>query len=237
MKKRQVSGWLVAALLAAFVSSAVAQSATAYSSCAVGVIRKTLPAGKMVLVSIPLDIAAIDDDATIAFTNLPFISVFPNKSSANMWSTNSQTWISGVVSRGKWTGDITGAKLVPGESLFLKNGGTTDLEIVFSGSVPNDDEISLDIVSASRIQACANPYPVPFEFGASTLASNAVNNSSVSFWDVDNGKWISGNKSRGSWQSNVKSYSVSPAEGFLFKNGANGSSIDWVVKRPYSWPN
>ncbi len=237
MKKRKVFGLVVAGLLAGFVSHAVAQSATAYSSSAIGVIKKTVPAGKMILVSIPLDIEAMDDDATIAFTNLPFISGFPNKSSANLWSTNTQTWISGVVSRGKWTGDITEAKLVPGESVFLKNGGTTDLEIIFSGSVPNDNEISLDIVSASRIQACANPYPVPFEFGSSALASNAVNNSSVSFWDVDNGKWISGNKSRGSWQSDVKSYSVSPAEGFLFKNGANGSAMDWVVDRPYSWPN
>ena len=55
MKKRLVSGLLAAFTIAAFVSSAVAQ--VAYSSSAIGVIKKTIPAGKgkQIVMSVPLD--------------------------------------------------------------------------------------------------------------------------------------------------------------------------------------
>ncbi len=245
MKKRQVFGLVVAGLLAGFVSHALAQSATAYSSTAVGVIKKSIPAGGQILMSIPLDLEAMDDStATIAFTDLPFLSVMPIGSTANIWDSENSTWISGTKRPTGWVGAITTCRLSAGQALFLKNGSkSADLELVFSGSVPEDPEITVNLVEANQLQLMANPYPVPCKFTETSLASNAVMGSTINFWVVDTnlaakGTYLSGNKRpTGKWTTSIANYVVSPAEGFYFKQGATAATNEqWEVGKPYEWP-
>ena len=230
-------GLTAVALLSGFVLMASAQEDQyAYSANAVGVIRKTLPAGKQMLISIPLD-DATSTNAAIPFMELPFLATLQNNSSANVWDPVNSAWISGVKTRGKWAGPVTNVSLQPGQPLFIKNGGAAAVAITLVGEVPEDSSIPVALAAANQIQGCANPYPVSFVFGTSALASNAVNNSSVNFWDVENGVWISGSKTRGSWSTTVRSKTVAPAEGFLLKNGPTAASGGtWEVSKPYEWP-
>ena len=230
-------GLTAVALLSGFVLMASAQEDQyAYSANAVGVIRKTLPAGKMMLVSVPLD-DATSTNAAIPFLELPFLTTLPNNSTINMWDPETSEWVSGVKSRGKWSGLVTNESLQSGQSLFIKNGGSSAVTLTLVGEVPEDSSIPVALANANQIQGCANPYPVSFVFGTSSLASNAVNNSTVNFWDVENSDWISGSKSRGSWDAKVRTKTVAPAEGFLLKNGATAASgRTWEVSKPYEWP-
>lgn len=249
MKKRQVFGLVVAGLLAGFVSSALAQSATAYSSSAVGVIKKSIPAGCQMLVSIPLDIAEMNNDATIAFTDLPFLKDMPANSTANIWDVENNKWISGTKRpNGKWVGAITNRSVACGESLFLKNGSTTaDADLIISGEVPSDATISIALGAANQQQLLANPYPVSFVFTNSALATNpqqSVFGSTVNFWVADpdsptKGNYVSARVGGGSkWTGTARDYVVSPGEGFFFKKGTSATTNagPWVVSKPYTWP-
>lgn len=242
--KRRVKWLVLASVIAAFVSQAQAQEA--YSANAIGVIRKTIPAGGQILLSIPLDLEGMDDaTASIAFNDLPFLSKFPTKSTANIWDTQNNCWISGAKKiSGKWDGPITNCNLHAGQALFLQNGSSSaDLEIVFSGSVPDDDTIPLNLATANQLQLMSNPYPVPYKFTETALASNAVNGSTVNFWVIDTskpakGRFVSGKKGlTGVWSTDIADYVVLPGEGFYFTQGNKATAgQQWVVGKPYEWP-
>lgn len=190
----------------------------------------------MMLVSVPLDDMA-STNAAIPFLELPFIAVLPNKSTANIWDPVNSKWIFGTKNRGSWSGLVTNQLLHPGECIFIQNGGSAAVTFSMVGEVPEDASIPVALAGAGQMQGCANPYPVSFEFGTSALASNAVNKSTVNFWDVEQGKWIYGAKSRGSWDAIVKTNIVAPGEGFLLQHGSTASSGQmWEVTKPYEWP-
>lgn len=233
MKKR-LSGWLVAALLAAFVSSAVAQSATAYSSSAVGVIKKALPANKLSLVSVPLDQES-DEGQGFVFQSVPAISNMPNGSVANFWDAENQKWISQTkLAKSGW-GSQKNRLIAPGESFFLKNAQSTNMELIVSGEVPSDASISRSIPGQS-LQLIANPYPVPMVFTNFSFADGLPNGSVANFWDVENQKWISQTKLAKSGWGSQKNREIAPGEGFFVKS-ASSSATDWAESRPYTWPN
>lgn len=228
MKKR-LSGWLVAALLAAFVSSAVAQSATAYSSSAVGVIRKTLPAGQYAFISMPL----ADEDG-ILFSETPLVDL-PSGSRVLYWDADSDLpgWVTMKRdSRNGWGAAALNHTFLPGEPLFVFNNGSTDKEVVFSGTVPATDSQAIAIPGNSY-RTVANPYPVPFVWGESDLAKTAASGSRVFIWGGDAG-WISAKKdSRNGWLS-FATNTIQPAEGLFFYE--TGSDHYWTIEKPYSWP-
>lgn len=234
MKKRQVFGFVVAGLLAGFVSHAVAQSATAYSSSAVGVIKKTLPAGKLVSVSVPLDQES-DEGQGFTFASIPAIANLPNGTIANFWDVENQKWISQSKSaRGGW-GSQKDRLIAPGECFFLKNNQTTNIELIVSGEVPSDASISRGLPNGA-LQSVANPYPVAMVFTNFTFAGTLPNGSIANFWDVENQKWISQSKSaRGGWGSQ-KDRAIAPGEGFFVKSAAS-SPTAWSESKPYTWPN
>jgi hypothetical protein len=234
MKRWQVSGWLVAALLASFVSSAVAQdtNASAYSSSAVGVIRKTLPAnGKLALVSVPLD-QETDEGAGFVFSNVPAISNLPNYSVAMFYDVTNQEWVTVAKSRNSW--GTPGNRLVkPGESFFLKNVQSTNIPMVVSGEVPADASIG-QVLAGGALTLVANPYPVAMAFSDFSCASTLPNYSVVMFWNEDDQSWDTVSKSRNSWDTQA-SRVIAPGEGFFVKPAS--SDITWTESRPYTWPN
>ena len=230
--KRRVIGLLAACSLAAFVSSAVAQEA--YSANAIGVIKKTIPAGKMALISIPLDDSE-STNAAIPFLELPFLSSFPNKSTANLWDSDASEWVYGKKTLGKWSGAITNMSVQPGQAIFFENGGSSPIEIIMSGEVPSDPQITVGLAAASHMVACANPYPVPFAFTNSALAAQAKNGAQANFWDVDSSTWRYTKKTLGKW-SGQNDAVVNPGDGFMFLSSATETNTGWVVSKPYEWP-
>lgn len=232
MKKRQVFGFVVAGLLAGFVSHAVAQSSTAYSSSAVGVIKKTLPAGGRVLLSIPLDQESDTGDG-FTFSSIPAIAALPNGSVAYFWDMATQAWIAQPKTRGSW-GNEKDRLITVGEAFFLKNTQSTNIELVISGEVPADASLSKGISGDNARNLVANPYPVPTVLTNFDFAAKVSNGSVVYFWDVDEQAWVAQPKTRGSW-GNEKNRSIAPAEGFFIKQTAD--DIVWTESRPYTWPN
>ena len=233
MKNRMFVG-LVAAATALVLSSSLATAQEAYSANAIGVIKKTIPAGKMALISIPLDNTE-STNAAIPFLELPFLSSLPNKSTANMWDSAGVKWVSGKKSLGKWGGDITNMYIHSGQSIFFENGGSSPVTLIFSGEVPSDAEISVGLAAPSHMVACANPYPVSFDFTNSVLARQAKNGSQANFWDMNANTWRFCKKSLGKWGGTASTV-VEPGDGFMFQSGATETNTAWVVSKPYEWP-
>lgn len=231
MKKRQVFGFVVAGLLAGFVSHAVAQSATAYSSSAVGVIKKTLPANSFSFLSFPLDAS---NGAELKFSDTPLMGL-PNGSSVMVWDTDSATWVSASkTARGGWS-SFSNRVIEVGQPIFVYNYSDNSYEAIFSGEVPSNTNLYIGI-PGKAYQTIANPYPVPFTWGTSAVASNAAAGSSVMVWDEDGQNWVVHNKTaRGGW-SDFATNVINPAQGLFFYEYGNDGYI-WTVAKPYSWPN
>lgn len=242
MKNRMFVGLVAAATALVLSSSLAAAEDFAYSANAIGVIRKTIPAGKMMLLSIPLDNPS-STNAAIPFLQLPFLSSLPSGSSVNIWDSNNSKWLTANKIGAGWAGSARNESIQSGQSIFVKNGGSSEVSLLLSGDVPSEESISVALASAGQLQACANPYPVPFVFKTSSLASNAVNGSSVNFWDVEaggTGAWVTANKMPplGNWVGSGASYEVQPAEGFMIKHGATATAgRSWTVAKPYVWPD
>ncbi len=234
MKKRQVFGFVVAGLLAGFVSHAVAQSATAYSSSAIGVIKKTLPAGKLVSVSVPLDQES-DEGQGFVFSSIPAIANLPNGTIVNFWDVENQKWILQNKSAKAGWGSQKNRLIAPGECFFLKNTQSTNIELIISGEVPSDASISRGL-PGQALESAANPYPVPMVLTNFAFASELPNGSIVNFWDVENQKWILQNKSAKAGWGSQKNREIAPGEGFFVKP-ATSAATTWTETRPYTWPN
>lgn len=231
MKKRYMSGCLLAGLLAAFVSSAVAQEA--YSSSAVGVIKKSLTANKLALISIPLDQES-DEGQGFIFGNVPAISNMPVGSYANFWDAKNQKWVLQDKSSKSGWGSQKNRRILPGESFFIYS--TNNIELIVSGEVPPDASISRAIPQGA-LQLVANPYPVPMVFTNFAFANNLPVGSYVNFWDETNQKWVLQDKSSKSGWGSQKNREIAPGEGFFVWPNTNSTASTWTEVRPYTWPN
>lgn len=230
--KRLCKGLVAACTFAALVSTAVAQSSTAYSSSAVGVVKKTLPAGGRILMSIPLDQEG-DTGEGYVFSSVPALANLPNLTSVYFWDVTNQTWITMSKTRGSW-GAQKNRVIAPGESFFIVSGVQTNIEMVFSGEVPNDPQLSKGLAGGNARSLVANPYPVSMVFTNLAFASQLANLSSVYFWDAQNQTYVTMSKTRGNWGA-LKDRQIQPGEGFFIISAGNDST--WTEVRPYTWPN
>lgn len=235
MKKRHVFGFVVAGLLAGFVSHAVAQSATAYSSSAIGVVKKTVPAQKQILMSVPLDQES-DEGQGFIFGNVPAISNMPNSSVATFWDAENQKWVSQLKTAKTGWGSQKGRRIAPGECFFIYNPQSTNIELIVSGEVPSDSSISRSI-PIGALQLIANPYPVPMVLTNFTFASTLPNGSIANFWDETNQKWVSQLKTAKTGWGSQKNREIAPGEGFFVWPNTNSTVSTWTETRPYTWPN
>lgn len=232
---RRVKWLVLASVLAGFVSQAVAQNATAYSSSAIGVIKKTLPAQKLVSISVPLDQES-DEGQGFAFQSIPAISNLPNGTIANFWDVENQKWIpQNKTAKAGW-GAQKNRLIAPGECFFIYNNQSTDIELVFSGEVPSDASISRGL-PVGALQSVANPYPVPMVMTNFAFADALPNGSIANFWDVENQKWIPQNKTAKAGWGAQKSRQIAPGEGFFVLPNTNSTVTTWTETRPYTWPN
>ena len=228
MKK---SLWVaIAGALAVSVVAASAQEVL--SANTIGYIKKELPAGgKLITVSIPLFNMSAPQNV---FSNLSLAAEAPTLSTVSFWDAGQQKWVSGA--KGKtWAANVATQIVDPGEFFFLKGPSTNTVptEITIAGEVPDLATISRGIVGSSNLTSMANPYPADFVFGTSSLASNATTLSQVSFWNVDQQRWVRGAKGK-TWAANVATQKVLATSGFFLKEA--GTVGAWTNIKPYTWP-
>ena len=227
------------AIAGALVASVIAASAQeVLSANAVGYIKKTLPAnGKLIALSIPLNNMT---EGSNVFGRTSVAAEAPNLSIVYFWDPVLQQWASGQKSgKGVWPGGASNHVCLSGEAFFMKGNPTnaTDVEVTITGEVPSDLALSRALPPGTNsLGTIANPFPVDFKFGTSTLAQQAPNLSIVYFWDPALQQWASGQKSgKGVWPGGASNYVVLAAEGFFLKGAGNGLPV-WTNAKPYTWP-
>ncbi len=225
--------WIaIAGALAASVIAASAQEVL--SANAVGYIKKTLPAGgKLTALSIPLNNMT---EASNVFGRTSVAAEAPVNAVVYFWDPILQVWSGGAKSTKGWASGISNRVIASGEAFFLKGdpAGVSDIEVTITGEVPADATLSRSIPGSLALGTIANPYPVDFMFGQSSLASNASVNSVVYFWNSSLQVWSGGAKSSKGWASGIYSNVVLAAEGFFLKEASTVTS--WTNTKPYTWP-
>jgi hypothetical protein len=230
------------AMVGALVASVVAASAQeVLSANAVGYIKKTLPAeGKLVAMSIPLDSMT---EADIVFGRTSVANEAPPGTWVYFWDETAQIWSGGAKSAaggGRWAAAQSNHVCLPGEGFFMKgaltNAGPVDITI--TGEVPADASLARALPGGLRLGTVANPFPVDFKFGESTLALDAAPGTWVYFWDETAQIWSGGAKSAaggGRWAAAQSNRVVLAGESFFMKD--IGTNTVWTNARPYTWPN
>jgi len=223
---------VVGAVLAASVVAATAQEVLALNS--IGYIKRQLPpGGDLITVSLPLHSMTAENHV---FGNLSLSVEVPLGSSVSFWDVLNQRWTSGQKGSRGWAANVVTQQIATGEFFFLKGPAAAGepTEITITGELPNESTLSRGIPGSSALGSMANPYPADFVFGTSSLASNATLGSSVSFWDIENQRWTSGQKGSRGWAANVVTQVVSATDGFFMKEA--GTLVQWTVAKPYTWP-
>ena len=232
MKK---SLWIaIAGALALSVVAASAQEVL--SANTIGYIKKELPAGgKLITVSVPLfNMTAANN----VFSNLSLAAEAPALSVASFWDVGQQKWVGGQKNaKTGWPANVATQIVDSGEFFFVKGPVTNTLptEITIAGEVPDVATLARAIPGSGNLGSMANPYPADFVFGISALASNATALSVASFWDVNDQKWVGGQKNaKTGWPANVATQRIIATSGFFLKEA--GTVTTWTNAKPYTWP-
>ena len=225
------------AIAGALAVSAVAASAQeVLSANTIGYIKKQLPAGgKLITVSVPLfNMSAANN----VFSNLSIAAEAPTLSEVSFWDPTTQKWVGGAKkAKGGWDASVATQIVASGDFFFIKGPVTSTVptEITIAGEVPDVGTMARAIPGSNRLGSMANPYPADFVFGTSSLASNATVLSEVSFWDVNDQKWVGGaKKAKGGWDASVATQKVIATSGFFLKEA--GTLGAWTNAKPYTWP-
>lgn len=223
------------AIAGALVASVIAASAQeVLSANAVGYIKKTLPAqAKLVSLAIPLNNM---NEANNVFGRTSIAQEAPAGSSVFFWDESLQVWSPGSKSTKGWASAQSNRVVAPGEAFFMKGptGAVVATEVTITGEVPDDANLLRIMRGSANLSAVANPYPVDFKFGASSLAINATPGSSVFFWDEALQVWSPGSKSTKGWASAQSNRVVLAGEGFFMKEFS--TVTNWDQLKPYTWP-
>ncbi|MBI2948686.1 MAG: hypothetical protein HYY23_13670 [Verrucomicrobia bacterium] len=119
---------LTAALSAAGVATSMAQ---VFSVNAVGYVTTKIPAGKFALISNPL--IATDNKVEALFAGLN-VQIFKFDSAKGAWNTAQFDDL-----ENKIIGPAAAQEVKPGEGVFVKNLGKTEISVTFVGEVPAGD--------------------------------------------------------------------------------------------------
>lgn len=222
----------IGAVLVLSVAAAIAQEVLAVNS--IGYIKRELPpGGDLITVSLPLHSMTAENHV---FSNLSLSSESPVGSEVSFWDANDQRWVGGARGGKGWAANVVTQQIAAGEFFFLKGpvAATEPTEITITGELPNETTQARSTPGSGALGSMANPYPADFVFGNSSLAANATVGSEVSFWDVNDQRWVGGAKGGKGWAANVITQVVTATEGFFLKE--YGTVTQWTVDKPYTWP-
>ena len=224
---------LMSLVALAVVGSVVAASAQeVLSANAVGYVKRTVPAGKLQIVSIPFDNIA-SEDGSYKFGETQIAADLPQGSSVMFWNDASQGWSGGSKSAKGWSAGEANHVLVPGEAFFVRNNSDADLEVTAAGEVPADGTLKRAYNGSSALSIVAAPYPVDVTFGETEVASQLPQGSSVMFWNDASQGWSGGAKSAKGWSAGEANKVIAAGEGFFIRAGEEGA---WEAVKPYTWP-
>ncbi len=222
---------LMSLVALAVVGSVVAASAQeVLSANAVGYVKRTVPAGKLQIVSIPFENIA-SEDGTYKFGETQIANDLPQGSSVMFWDAEAQVWGGGTKGAKGW-GSYANKEIAVGEAFFLRNNSGADLEVTAAGEVPSAEKQTRAYAGGSALSIAADPYPVDVAFGDTELSGQLPQGASVMFWDADNQVWGGGTKGAKGWGSYANKV-ISAGEGFFIKTASEGT---WEAAKPYTWP-
>lgn len=217
----------------AVIGSVVAASAKeVLSANAVGYVKRSVPAGKLQIVSVPFVNMANEDTGAYKFGETQIATDLPRGSSVMFWDVEKQGWSGGAKGSKGWSAGDANYELKSGEAFFVKNGGTDDLEVTAAGEVPDDATLARSYASGA-LAIMSSAYPVDVKFGDTELADQLERGSSVMFWDTDRQGWSGGAKGSKGWSAGDANYEVKAGEGFFIKPAGEGT---WTAVKPYTWP-
>ncbi|MBR4251647.1 MAG: hypothetical protein IKQ15_05065 [Kiritimatiellae bacterium] len=224
---------LMSLVALAVVGSVVAASAQeVLSANAVGYVKRTVPAGKLQIVSIPFDNIA-SEDGSYTFGETQIAADLPQGSRVMFWDDAAQVWSGGNKSAKGWSAGQANHVLLPGEAFFVRNSTDGDLEVTAAGEVPSDATLKRAYNGASALTIVSSPYPVDVTFGETQIATDLPQGSRVMFWDADSQVWSGGNKSAKGWSAGQANKVIAAGEGFFIRAGEEGT---WEAVKPYTWP-
>ena len=224
---------LMSLVALAVVGSVVAASAQeVLSANAVGYVKRTVPAGKLQIVSIPFDNIA-SEDGSYKFGETQIANDLPQGSRVMFWDDASQGWSGGSKSAKGWSAGEANHVIVPGEAFFVLNNTSGDLDVTAAGEVPSDEKIPRAFNGGTALSIVAAPYPVDVRFGDTEIAQQLPQGSRVMFWDDVAQGWSGGSKSAKGWSAGEANHVVVAGEGFFVRTDAEGS---WEAVKPYTWP-
>ncbi len=121
---------LMSLVALAVVGSVVAASAQeVLSANAVGYVKRTIPAGKLQIVSVPFDNIA-SEDGTYKFGETQVANDLPQGSSVMFWNTESQGWSGGAKGAKGWNAAQANKVVSAGEGFFVKTAAEGTWEAV-----------------------------------------------------------------------------------------------------------
>ena len=224
---------LMSLVALAVVGSVVAASAQeVLSANAVGYVKRTIPAGKLQIVSVPFDNIA-SEDGSYKFGDTQIANDLPQGSSVMFWDAEKQVWNPGAKGSKGWSAGQANYVLKVGEAFFVKNPSSDDLDVTAAGEVPSDATLTRSYGGSGNLSIVASGYPVDTKFGDTELANQLPQGSSVMFWDSEKQVWNPGAKGSKGWSAGQANYVVSAGEGFFIKSGSEGT---WEAVKPYTWP-
>ncbi|MBR4190046.1 MAG: hypothetical protein IKQ55_08815 [Kiritimatiellae bacterium] len=224
---------LMSLVALAVVGSVVAASAQeVLSANAVGYVKRTIPAGGLQIVSIPFDNIA-SEDGSYKFADTQIANDLPQGSSVMFWDAEKQGWSAGGKGAKGWSAAQANYVISAGESFFVKNATSGELEVTAAGEVPSATTISRAYAGGGALSVMANTYPVDTKFADTELANQLPQGSSVMFWDTEKQGWSAGGKGAKGWSAAQANYVVKAGEGFFIKAGTEGT---WEAVKPYTWP-
>lgn len=223
---------LMSLVALAVVGSVVAASAQeVLSANAVGYVKRTVPAGKLQIVSVPFDNIA-SEDGTYKFGETQIANDAPKGTSVMFWDAEKQVWSPGTKGAKGWSAAEANTVLTVGEAFFIKSAEATDFDVTAAGEVPDAPTLSRSY-AGNALAVAANAYPVDVKFGDTELANQLEKGSSVMFWDTEKQTWSPGTKGAKGWSTAEANYVVKAGEGFFIKPSTEGT---WEAVKPYTWP-
>ena len=224
---------LMSLVALAVVASVVAASAQeVLSANAVGYVKRSVPAGKLQIVSVPFENIA-SDDGTYKFGETQIANDLPQGSRVMFWDDAQQVWSGGAKGAKGWSAGEANHVLVPGEAFFVRNNTGEDLEVTAAGEVPSDATLARAFIGSSALSIVSAPYPVDVKFGDTEIANQLPQGSRVMFWDDAQQVWSGGAKGAKGWSAGEANKVVAAGEGFFVRSGSEGT---WEAVKPYTWP-
>lgn len=197
----------------------------------VGFVKRTLPAGKMQLLSLPYRNLESRNEAW-KFGDTKTADGLPQGASVLFWNEADQTWSGGTKTVRGWGSALSNRTIEIGEAFFVQNNSREDIEVTICGEVPGAATRSRNF-AAGKWSVLAAPYPVDGRFKDTEVASAAPQGSEVLFWDVENQGWSGGAKSAKGWAAGQADEIVEAGGGFFLRSGNGGT---WEAAKPYEWP-